>query len=127
MTRIDAYREIAPAGSLQGLARALSHPGGVPSTDVMMERAEPWLRRAVPVMILLFLGMLIAMAVMQARQSRDDIIEDAMAEIELVGALVAAGADAASRDGEVPAETVMPPSALAHGRRILVGNAAGDI
>ena len=127
MTRIDAYREIAPAGSLQGLARALSHPGGVPSTDVMMERAEPWLRRAVPVMILLFVGMLIAMAVMQARQSRDDIIEDAMAEIELMGALVAAGADAASRNGEVPAETVLPLSALAHDRRILVGNAAGDI
>ena len=123
MAREDAHRATARAESLQGLARAFSRAGGTPSADLAMERAEPWLRRAVPFMILLFLGVLAAMAVMQAQQAREDIIDDAMAEMDMIGALVAASADAPGRIGEPS----IPHGALAHGRLVLVGDAAGDI
>ena len=84
MARANAANVPVHAGTLQGLARALSGPG-----HLRMQAYEPWMRRLVPLMVVIFLTTLAIGALMQGRDARDQAINDAMSDIEIIAALAA--------------------------------------
>ena len=63
MARENATSVVARAGTMQGLARSVAHPA-----YERLTKLEPWLTRAIPVLIVVFLGTLVAGAVVYARQ-----------------------------------------------------------
>jgi two-component system cell cycle sensor histidine kinase PleC len=89
---------------------------------------EPWLRRAVPLLLFVFLGTLIAGASMQASQGREQAIADALAESELVAAVLAAHLPEIERPVDSASlAALVPARALSNGRRILVADPSGRI
>ena len=132
MARVNAYRASAGADALGGLARALSCPPGRKSPNLRTIELEAWLRRLIPVLICLFLGILGCVAVLQTRDARDESINDAIAEMDLVAVAVASQFDnriehVAGIGTQDSTALNVPPRALARGRQVIVSNLAGDI
>lgn len=84
MARPFAAIEPARAGSDDGLSHALTRP----AYDRILA-AEPWLKRLVPGLIVLFLGILGAMAYLQTITSRHDALSDALGDVDLLASLAA--------------------------------------
>ncbi len=127
MARAKAAGDFARAGSLQGLAYALSNPSR--SRTVEYERL---LRRVVPFMVALFLGVLIVGTWVQLRQSRARAMSDAVDDIELVSTAVATQLNDALAHSETAGliETLLgrlPARALASGRQVILSDAAGEV
>src|SRR3954447_19981372 len=76
-----SFAAIAPvrAGSVEGIARSLAHP-----TYLKLINAEPWLRRLVPVMMVVFLAALGSMAYLQSTSGRDETLNDAFGDIDIL-------------------------------------------
>ena len=53
-----------------------------------LERWEPWLQYAMPLLIVVFLGVLATSAWLQARDRREEMIADAASEIELLSTVI---------------------------------------
>jgi two-component system cell cycle sensor histidine kinase PleC len=127
MARANAANVSVYAGTLEGLARFLTSP-----IHERVAGVEPWLRRAVPVMVGIFLATLATIATLQALELRDQAIDEAIAEVEMLAATISAdlAVDAEATDGATrPAvvERSFPARALIHGGRVLVTNPAGEI
>src|SRR3712207_8748987 len=108
----------ARAGTILGVTRSLASPA-----YRKLERYEPWLRRAVPALLILFLATLAASAWMQARDGRDETIVDAVNDIDMLATLAAVrfgarpvAADRAAAAGEVhELEGDQPSGGIARG------------
>ncbi len=127
MARANAANGSAYAGTLQGLARALTQPG-----HRRMAEYEPWLRRLVPLLVAVFMTVLAVGAVIQCRDARDRALSDAMGDMEVVASLAADQLDGAlaRQPGLRPAEAIerlLPNRALTGGRQILVSDLSGRI
>jgi two-component system cell cycle sensor histidine kinase PleC len=126
MASADAACAPARAGTILGVARARSRP-----THPRLQQAEPYLRLAVPTLLVLFVVSLAVSAFIQSRSGRDQAIAEARIDIDLVATLTASelpqrgGATAAGALAAVIA--LMPANALERGRRILVADPAGLI
>src|SRR5688572_27622002 len=75
----------ARADTILGITRAIASP-----RYRRLEQHEPWLRRAVPVFLALFLVTLAASAWTQISEARDEAVVDAINDIDLVATLSAA-------------------------------------
>ena len=98
---------------------------GAGRMDARLERWEPWLRRAVPALIVVFLCVLAAAAALQARETRERVLADAAGEIELLAAIIAH--DLSDEPAGAPLLRALPPRALTRGRSILVLDAHGAV
>jgi two-component system cell cycle sensor histidine kinase PleC len=85
----------ARGGSILGVIGASAHP-----TLGRLERADPWLKLAVPVLLVIFLLTLAATVLLQSRSDRNAALTQADIEASLIGQL------AASRLGDQPAHAV---------------------
>jgi two-component system cell cycle sensor histidine kinase PleC len=128
MARVHATASApAHAGTVLGIARSIAHP-----VYKRLIIAEPWLRLAVPSLLVLFIGTLIGNAVVQALDSRRETMEQAITEIDLVAdALLADAKQLAAVTTEPEWDKALDgrltPHMLATGRRIHIGNGAGDV
>ena len=127
MTRANAANVSAHAGTLQGLARALTQPG-----HLRMAEYEPWLRRLVPLLVAIFMTVLAIGAVLQCREARDRAVSDAVADVEMLATFAADQVDAAlvRQPGAKPAdvlERLLPARALTGGRQILITDLSGAV
>jgi two-component system, cell cycle sensor histidine kinase PleC len=128
MIRADAADTFARASLLQGLHsapsdRAFPH-------DYL--KFEPWLHRAVPAMVVVFIAALTAITGLLAIEARDQTINDAIVGLGLVSAatsndFAAAIEKAADEDPTKALLQSLPDRALAHGQRVLVSNDKGTI
>ncbi len=117
--------------------RASTILGVSPTADHLrlpaLARLEPWLRRAVPALLAVFIVTVIAGVFAISFETRDETLEDAATDIELIAGLLTH--DIAARAGREPSgpldrETLrraLPPGALAKGREVYVADAAGQI
>ncbi|HUZ68066.1 MAG TPA: PAS-domain containing protein, partial [Beijerinckiaceae bacterium] len=126
MARADAASAFTYAGALQDLARSLINP-----VDERALRFEPWLRRALPLAIVIVFATLATVAVLQSIEQRDAAVADAVSDVEMIAQSVANGLDLANRSHATPSprliETSFPEEALTHGRRILISDQTGAI
>jgi two-component system cell cycle sensor histidine kinase PleC len=82
MARVDATCVPARAGTILGIARSIANPA-----YRHLATMEPWLRLAVPALLAVFLTSLITGAVLQAVDSRQDVITEAIRTVDTVAAL----------------------------------------
>ena len=127
MARGSAAIASVRASTIQGLARSLAHPA-----YERLAQLEPWLGRAVPLMIVIFLGTLVAGAVMYSRQTREAAIADAIGDLELVATAVASNLNdgLANAPGEPPEHIlgrVIPVRVLMRQRQVLVSDETGAL
>ena len=127
MARANAPSGSARAGTLGGLARALTQPA-----HLRMAEYEPWLRRLVPFLVAVFMVVLAVGAAFQFREARARAINDAIDDLEMVATLAGDKLNAAlaRRPGLKPAEALdqlLPERVLGSGRRILLSDMAGDV
>src|SRR5450631_1000105 len=129
MARAGMASASARSDSIQGLAQSIAKPA-----YRRLLTAEPLLRRAVPVLIIAFLGTICVGAIVQVldhrRQSLNDMVValDAVADIaaERLQRPLIQPADARARPQEVLAQA-LPPWATSAGRRIILTNAEGVV
>src|SRR5476651_789372 len=129
MARAGMASASARSDSIQGLAQSIAKPA-----YRRLLTAEPLLRRAVPVLIIAFLGTICVGAIVQVldhrRQALNDMVIalDAVADIaaERLQQPLAQPADALTRPQEVLARA-LPHWATAAGRRFILTNAAGVV
>ena len=127
MARANAANVPAYAGTLQGLARALSGP-----SHLKMAAYEPWLRRLVPLMVMIFMTTLAVGALIQGRDGRDRAMSEAVGDIELIAALAAQDLNNAIVDNPHLSMTEilgrnLPGKALVAGRQVMVSDLTGSI
>jgi len=89
-----------------GVARSLGHPA-----LGRLDRADPWLRLAVPILLAFFLVALITSAWMQTRDSRAEALAKAVTEIDILASFAAL--DLARLDIDVGASSERIETALA--------------
>ena len=125
----DAACVPARAGTILGIARSAAHPA-----LRQIERLEPWLRLAVPIFLLLFLATLAGAVWLQGRESRQEALLQATAEMDALAALAAARlSGAGTMDGAAPVVRLaalareLPAGAFGRGRRILLADGLGEL
>jgi two-component system, cell cycle sensor histidine kinase PleC len=128
MSGADAACVAARAGTIMGVTRAAGHPA-----LGKLEKADPWLRLAVPILLLIFLSTLGATALLQLREDRRDTLDRALVDIEVLAMLVQAEFAASSVD-PVHANRFLgnflaglPARSLKEGRMLFVSNSSGTI
>ena len=127
MTRADAADNAALAQPRQSRALASARWSN-PRLDVI----EPWVRRAIPLMIAVYVATLVVLAVGQGIETRELAVADAVSDLELIvavadGNLRSALVDpSASKDAAALAAS-LPGRALTRGRRVLVSDASGAV
>ncbi|QXX73521.1 PAS domain-containing sensor histidine kinase [Methylovirgula sp. HY1] len=99
-------------------------------------KLEPWVRRAVPAMIAIFIGTLTTITILLITDARDSAIDTAIVELDLIAATVTQEFNAtlerlpanvtASDEAHVLAR-ILPDRILARGEHILVTDAKGTI
>jgi two-component system cell cycle sensor histidine kinase PleC len=129
MARVNAAIANVRASTVEGFARPLAHP-----TYRKLMEAEPWLRRIVPSLVILFLVIVAIAAYLQTITSRNETISDSAGQIEILSALAAVELSAAV-EGRVlrPAKAIetlariLPDSRMSEGRFALLANDEGTI
>ncbi|MCC6946976.1 MAG: PAS-domain containing protein [Bradyrhizobiaceae bacterium] len=112
----------------RGIARLLSRPA-----YQRLLRAEPVLRRAVPVLIVVFLAAVAAGAAVQIVDGRRQALADAERELMLLAAATGEhlarhlGADASAERVRAALTDALPPKALRFERRFYVSDAGGRV
>ena len=128
MARVNAYGTDVPVGALRGLVRALRYQHGQEARAQSLARFEPAIRRAIPVMIALFIGVLAIMTWLQAREARSQAINSAIADMELIAAAIAPEINLqTSAAGSAPPVLSVPAHALAAGRQVIIAKGNGEI
>jgi two-component system cell cycle sensor histidine kinase PleC len=123
----------ARARVVRGLVDAVSAP-----TFDQFVKLEPWIRRAVPAMIAVFLGTLTTLTILLVNDAHDRAIDDAMLNLELMAANATyefnAALDPATTNGDAASPAakraltqLFPDRALRRGQRILVSDVKGNI
>ena len=119
----------ARSDSIQGLAQSIAKPA-----YRRLLTAEPLLRRAVPVLIIAFLGTICVGAIVQVLDHRRQAISDRIVALDAAADVaaerlqqpLAQPADALARPQEVLARA-LPPWATGNGRRFILTNAEGVV
>jgi two-component system cell cycle sensor histidine kinase PleC len=128
MASADAACGPARVRTILGITRSAGHP-----TYGRLERAEPWLRRAVPALLALFLLALAASAWLQARDGRADALRDATDDIDVLATLAAMHLQSPLGDRPAAAAQLaglarsLPASAFARGRTLLLTDGSGAV
>jgi len=128
MARIDATSARETFASSLGLAQSMGHPG-----YGRLTRAKPWIHRAVPILIVVFLAVVGTSGIVHLLQSRDAAIAGARKDLEVAAALAASrlkDALATRGSSEISEEitaVLVPPSALTDHRQLLIVNANGQV
>ncbi|WP_349370868.1 ATP-binding protein [Salinarimonas sp.] len=130
MAGADTACASARAGTILGVARSLGHPA-----LGRLDRADPWLRLAVPILLTLFLLALVTSAWMQTRDGRAEALAKAATEIDVVGSFAALdlarlGADVgpARLDGALAAVARdLPEGTLSRGRVLYAADESGAV
>ncbi len=128
MSGADTACAAARAGTIMGVTRAAGHPA-----LGKLEKADPWLRLAVPLLLLVFLSTLGATALFQLREDRGETLSQAIRDIEILAMLAAAEisrapADAAQAQSRLTAfADQLPPATLSRGRMIFITDPEGLI
>ncbi len=122
--RADASLELAGT-SAPDARPARSGIGGIKSLEI-------WVRRGVPAMVVLFIGALVAMTTIMARDSYDRTVADALSDLELVAAIIADDIrdilkQSPESDVAIALADAFPSRAVARGQRALIANLAGEI
>lgn len=125
MARANAAGASLRAGTILGVARSLTHP-----LYQRFERFEPTFRKVIPALVIVFLAIFSAGAMIQSSAMRDDALTDAAGDLDLVAALVARELDNAARNEASPAGVLTALSSrhlAAHGRIVHVSDAGGHV
>lgn len=132
MARAEAAGVPARAGTILGIARSIANPGY--RHLVMM---EPWLRFAVPALLIIFLASLAAGAVLQGIDSRNNAVSENVTQIDLIAGLASndinSRLNATTGPTALPAiarevlSRTLPARALGNGRMVVISNASGQI
>ncbi|MGO9008395.1 MAG: ATP-binding protein [Beijerinckiaceae bacterium] len=92
---------------------------------------EPWVRRAVPAMIMLFVATLATVSFLIGREALERTIQDATGDLEVFSATATDNfnltLERASQDPVAALERVLPNRAAARAPNVLVSNEAGEI
>ena len=93
---------------------------------------EIWVRRAVPMMVALFAGALVAISIVMTRDSYDRALSDAFTDLELVAGATTSNLDTEFReqpkiDLAAALAQAVPSRALARGQQVIVTDATGTI
>ncbi|HZM06967.1 MAG TPA: PAS domain-containing sensor histidine kinase, partial [Methylocella sp.] len=93
---------------------------------------EIWVRRAVPAMVALFAGALVAISVVITRDAYDRALTDAFTDLELTAGVISSSLDTTFRehpnaDLTAALAQAMPSRALASGQQVIVSDAASKI
>jgi two-component system cell cycle sensor histidine kinase PleC len=113
------------AAPILGVARSLTHP-----LYRRFENLEPIFRKVIPALVALFLVILGAGAFVQTSSMRDDVLNDAIGDLEILSALIALELDNASRAEIAPSAVLAALAArrlAVHGRIVHVTTATGDV
>ncbi len=129
MARSHAAIAESRAATVGGIAAPLSHP-----TYRRLLAAEPWLRRIVPGLVVLFLAIIGTAAWLQAVTSRNEIMADSASQIEILAQLARAelsgpveGGAIRRGEGAELLSRVLPEGRLTEGRHVLLADAEGRI
>jgi two-component system cell cycle sensor histidine kinase PleC len=130
MAGADTACASARAGTILGVARSLGHPA-----LGRLDRADPWLRLAVPILLTLFLVALVTSAWMQARDGRAEALAKAATEIDVIGSFAAL--DLARLGADLDPERLanalaavardLPEGTLSRGRVLYAADGAGAV
>ncbi|HEY1736783.1 MAG TPA: PAS domain-containing protein, partial [Methylovirgula sp.] len=93
------------------IAQGLIGPTGLQASTAY-SKLEPWVRRAVPVMIVAFIGALTTLSVMLINEAHDRAIEDAIIDLDLIASNVTHDFNAALDQGELAARPVHVAAAM---------------
>jgi two-component system cell cycle sensor histidine kinase PleC len=124
MARANAAHAPVRAGATDRTARSFPQ-----ASQDWLAYLEPWLRLAVPVLILVFLGTLATGATLQAARTRDRVIAEALADAGLIASLISANL-AAAGETVFDAQSIegqLPNHSLSNGRRVLIADRNGRI
>ena len=128
MAGANAACASARAGTILGVTRSTACP-----THRRLGRAEPWLRRTVPVVLVAVLFALAAATCIHAYVSRSDILRDASDDIDVLATMAALRLDAplADRSGaELQLAALarsLPGSAFGRGRTVILADGSGAV
>jgi two-component system, cell cycle sensor histidine kinase PleC len=128
MIRADAADTFTRSGLLQGRASA---PGRRVRRQAPLN-IEPWLRRTIPAMIVVFIAALTSLVGLVVLEAQSRAINDAMLELDLIAAattndFATAIEKAAAEDPTKALVQSLPDRALSRGQRVLVSNDKGAI
>ncbi|MGA7384568.1 MAG: PAS domain-containing sensor histidine kinase, partial [Methylocella sp.] len=118
MARADSAHAPMRAGAARGLACTAAQPA-----SLRLAQREIWVRRAVPAMVALFAGTLVAVTVVVTHEAHDRAVTDAFTDIELTAGIVTGNLNGAFRDSlkTDPAAALAraaPSRALARGQQL---------
>ncbi len=93
---------------------------------------EIWVRRAVPAMVVLFAGALVAISAVITGDAYDRALTDAFSDLELTARVISGNLDSTFRehpnaDLAAALTQAVPSRALARGQQVIVSDAAGNI
>src|ERR1700733_6937296 len=128
MVRADTAKASAYpyAEALRGFANSASLP-------IFNEylTLEPWLRRAVPAMIALFIATLATVSFLVAREAHEQTIQDAISDLEALAATATENfnftMEKAAQDPAAGLQHGLPGRAATRGHHVLVSNQTGEI
>jgi two-component system cell cycle sensor histidine kinase PleC len=128
MARVHAANASLHDQAVRGLARSLTRP----AYQRLLE-AEPFLRRAVPILIIVFLAAVAVGAIVQITAHHRDALTEAQDALFLVTSSVAddvtrrIGKDTSKSKLNEALRSALPPQALAGGKRFFVTDNSGQI
>ncbi|HUI21791.1 MAG TPA: ATP-binding protein [Methylocella sp.] len=127
MARAQRAHASARAGALLELGCAATQPA-----ILRLIHLEIWVRRAVPAMVALFAGALVAVSFTITRDAYDSAIADAFTDLELADGAVSSNLNATFReqpkgDLAMALAQAVPSRALARKQQVIVTDAAGTI
>jgi two-component system, cell cycle sensor histidine kinase PleC len=126
-----AHAHAAHASARAGASRELGCRTQLLSL-LPISQFEIWVRRAVPAMVALFAGALVAISVVITRDAYDRAVTDAFDDLELAAGAITSNLNATLREQpkmDLPAALAqaVPSRALARRQQVIVTDAAGNI
>jgi two-component system, cell cycle sensor histidine kinase PleC len=127
MARAEAAHVSARAEALRDISCTAQQPA-----VLRISHMEIWVRRAVPAMVALFAGALVAISVVITRDAYDRALTDAFTDLELTAGVISSSLDTTFRehptaDLAAALAQAMPSRALARGQQVIVSDAASNI
>jgi len=125
MARANAAGESVRVQAMRGLARSVARPAYQRLVD-----AEPFMRRAVPALIVAFIAIVAVAAVVQNRAYRAEALAGAKDELALFAVAVASEIGRSNADNTAPdtlLSSSLPPRAAEDGRRFGLIDLSGNV
>lgn len=132
MARADGAHASVCVEATRELGCTAQRPAVFGLSTFGISHLEIWVRRAVPAMVALFAGALVAISLVITRDAYDRALTDAFTDLERSAAAISSNLKTAFQEQPRPgvaaalAQTV-PSRALAHRQQVIVSDAAGNI